>query len=88
MTKTISKKVTNTTVKMATIELVDGEVITTELEPLILIGNVTMKNAQRKVDKEIGNQVRVLEVETETNVYEMLLNDFIKNSTIKGEMTE
>lgn len=85
MTKTIARKITKSTVKLATIELVNGEVITTELDDLILTGKVTPEQAQKIVDKEVGSQARVLEVETVTNTYEMSLQDFIKNSTIKGD---
>lgn len=82
---TIKRKITHTTVSIATVEMIDGEIFTNQLEDLVLNGNVSIEKAQKIVDKEIGNKAMVLEVNTETNVYEMSVENFIKNSTIKGD---
>jgi hypothetical protein len=50
---------------------------------MVLVGNVPSEKAQKILTKEMGVGVSVLDVEVQTEVYEMAVEDFIKLATIK-----
>ena len=80
----MSKQVTKTIVKIASIEMVDGTPIANSLPDLELMGNVKMDKAQREVDKRFDNAT-VVQLETKKLIYEMEVEDFIKYATLKED---
>jgi len=87
--KTMSREVTKTTVKVAKMVVAEnGLPVAEPLEDVILIGNVSMEKAQRAVNKTHEGSVTVFGVETETQVYEMAVEDFIKHATLKVQEPE
>ena len=87
--KTMSREVTKTTVKVAKMVVAEnGLPVAEPLEDVILIGNVSMEKAQRAVNKSHEGSVTVFGVETETQVYEMAVEDFIKHATLKVQEPE
>ena len=86
--KMMQREVTTTFVKVAMIEIVDGEPKLVELPEEELVGNVSLEFAQRKLNKKYGQPVTIIELFADTKVYEMPLEDFIKHATIKEEVLE
>ena len=83
MRKTMTREVTKTTIKVAKLEMVDGEVKTIVLPDEIVIGNVRLERAQRMMNKKYGEPVTVLQVIPETIVYQMPVETFIEHATVK-----
>jgi hypothetical protein len=83
--KTMTKEVTSTTVKVAKMVMVEGSPKAETLPDEILIGNVTLENAQKHVSKKMGAGVTVFAVEPKTDVYEMSVEEFIKVATLRVE---
>jgi hypothetical protein len=82
MRKYMTKEVTKTTVKIASMEMVAGIPKAIPLPDVVLIGNVSLEKAQKEVNK-LHDRATVLNVESETVVYEMLVEDFIKVAKVK-----
>jgi hypothetical protein len=83
MRKVMTKEVTTTKVKVAKMEMVDGQPQAKWLPDEILLGNVNLEKAQKEVNKKHGQGVTVFEVAPETKVYEMDVNQFIELATVK-----
>lgn len=83
MRRMMTREVTKTTIKVAKLEMVDGEVKTVVLPDKTLIGNIRLERAQRIMNKEYGEPVTVLQVLPETITYEMPVETFIENATVK-----
>jgi hypothetical protein len=83
--KMMQREVTTTFVKVAMIEVVDGEPKMKTLPEEELVGNVSMEVAQRQLNKKYGQPVTILEVFADTKVYEMALEDFIQHASVKEE---
>lgn len=82
--KFMTKQVTKTTVKIAKMRLENGTPKAIPLDDLVLLGNISKSKAQRIVDKEYEGAT-VLETTTETLVYEMEVEEFIKLAKIKED---
>ena len=83
--KMMQREVTSTTVKLAKIDVVEGTPKMVTLPNEELIGNVSIDHAQRTLNKKFGQPVTILEVTTDTKVYEMAVEDFIKHASLKEE---
>lgn len=81
----MTKEVTTTTVKVAKMEMVDGLPQAVTLPDEVLLGNVSVEKAQKLVSKIYETPVTVFEVNAETQVYEMSVEDFIKVASLKVE---
>lgn len=84
MKQTISRTITETHVFYATVKIVGTE---PELEQAttVLFGKYESEQASKLLNKDSEHAVSVLEVEHKTKTYEMALEDFINNATIKEE---
>ena len=86
MRKLMTKEVTVSTIKMARMDIIDGKPVAIELEPVTVLGRITKEKAQREINKKdqiilkYPFPVTVYEVSTETDVYEMEVEDFIKQA--------
>lgn len=85
MRKMMTKEVTSTIVKVAKIDMVEGQPKAVELEPIILLGNIDLEKAQKVVAKQHGAGVTVLSVEADTKVYQAPVTEFLKIATLKVE---
>jgi len=85
MRKKMTKEVTKTTIKIAKVQNVDGQLTTEQLDDIIMIGNVSAEKAQKHVHKELGTNATVFGVEVSTEVYEMDVEEFIKYATLKQD---
>lgn len=83
MRKMMTKEVTSTIVKVAKIDMVDGQPKAVELEPIILLGNIDSEKAQKIVAKQHGVGVTVLSVEADTKVYQAPVTEFLKIAELK-----
>lgn len=83
MRKMITREVTSTTIKLGKMELVDGEVKAVTLPDLEVFGNVNLERANRIVSKKYDEPLTVLQVIPKVVTYEMPLDDFVANATIK-----
>ena len=83
MRKMMTKEITKTTVKIAKMTVENGEPKIHKLPDEILLGNVTMENAQKQLNKKIGEPVAILEIFPETTVYELPVDEFLKIAAIR-----
>jgi hypothetical protein len=83
MRKMMTKEVTSTVVKVARIEVEQGEPKLVELEPVILLGNIDSEKAQKIVAKQYGLGVTVLSVEADTKIYELEVAEFIQIARLR-----
>lgn len=88
MRKMMTKEVTSTLVKVAKMEMVEGQPKAIALPDEILLGNVSLEKAQKTISKKLGAGATVFEVSPETVVYEMPVEEFIKVATVKAEENE
>lgn len=85
MRKMMTREITKTTIKVAKLEMVDGEVKSIVLPDETVIGNIRLERAQRMMNEKYGEPVTVLQVIPETTVYEMPIETFIENATVKED---
>jgi Histone-like Protein p6 len=88
MRKLMTKEVTTTTLKLAKMQMVEGQPVATALEDEILLGNVSLEKAQQFATKKHGAGVTVFEAVADTKVYELSVEDFIKHASVKEEQIE
>jgi hypothetical protein len=88
MRKMMTKEVTSTTIKLAKMEMVEGLPQAVTLPDEVVIGNVSVEQAQRLVTKKHGVGATVFEVIPQTEVYEMSVEEFIKVASLKVEEQE
>lgn len=82
MKKVMQKEVTQTTIKMARIEVLEGETKLVELPEVVQLGNVSKEKAQKWATKEHGAGTTVTHVEPNALRYEMEVLEFIKLATL------
>lgn len=86
MRKKITKQVVTTKVHVTKIDVVEGDLKNKELEPLYHRGRLNMDRANRLANKKYPNQlIAVTKLETKTDTYEMDLDAFIEQATLKEE---
>lgn len=85
MRKTMTREITSTNVKLASIELVEGKAELIELPSEKILGNVDLEKAQKLANKKFDRKVTVLAVEPETTVYEMDVELFMELASVKEE---
>lgn len=79
----LTRTLVTSTIKLAEIQVIDGEVHSLELEPMVVSGNVDVKKATRLAQKHYkGKQVAVLDIEKTKTKYAMKVEDFIANAEI------
>ena len=83
MRKMMTKEVTSTTVKCAKMVTENGMPKAEKLEDIVLLGNVSLEQAQKHVLKNIGQGVSVFEVVADTVTYQMPVEEFIQLASIK-----
>ena len=88
MRKMLTKEVTSTTIKLAKMEVNEGQVQAVTLPDEIVLGNVSLEKAQQIVNKKHGKGITVFSVEADTKVYEMPVEEFIKVASLKVEQLE
>lgn len=88
MRKFMTKDVTQTTVQVAKIEMVEGKPVATTLPQLNLLGNVSLEKAQKEAKKLHGEGVSVFEVQADTTTYQLSVEDFMKYAHVKPEPIE
>ena len=77
--KKIKREVTTTTVKVALVEANNGQLVSTEQEPITLVGNPNDKTLHNYlVDQFKEKQFVILSKVSQTQVYEMPVLDFIR----------
>lgn len=78
MKKVMQKEVIQTTIKMARIEVIDGQTQLVELPEAVQLGNISKERAQKWATKEYGQGTTVTHVEPNALRYEMEVLEFIK----------
>lgn len=87
--ETVSKEISETKIKLVENKVVDGQVVNEELPELTVMGKMNNAQAMRFVKKEFkGRSLLVLSVITESKNYEMPLETFLANASIKEEVKE
>ncbi len=82
MRKIMTKEVKKTEVKMARLEMQDGQPVAIPMEDEVLLGNVTLEKAQKIMGKKYPG-VTVLEVIPSTVTYQMEVEKFIQLADVK-----
>ena len=85
MRRMMTREVTKTTIKVAKMEMQDGQPKAVALPDKVVIGNIRLERAQRMVQKDYDEPVTVLQVIPETTTYEMPVETFIEQATIKED---
>ncbi|UOX39804.1 histone-like protein [Bacillus phage Chedec 11] len=88
MRKMVQREITHTKVNLARMVLKDGEVSAELLEPVTLVGNLSVEQAQREINKreEFKEQAaQVIGVEPNTQLYELPLDVFLELGTVKED---
>jgi len=80
--KTMTREITTTLVKSAQIIMEDGEPKAISLPDESFVGNLSMEQAQRRINKMYENAT-VTEVQADTQTYEMPVRQFMEQATIK-----
>jgi hypothetical protein len=88
MRKMLTKEVTKTTVKLAKIVVENGLPQAVALPDEVILGNVQLENAQKQLNKKIGEPVTILQLLPTTETYEMPVEEFIQLATIKAVVAE
>jgi hypothetical protein len=83
MRKMMTKEVTITTVKIAKMESQNGLPKAISLPDEVMLGNVSLEQAHKHVFKKFGSSVTVFEVQPETRVYELEVEEFIKVARVR-----
>ena len=84
MRSTITRTLTQNTIRPAKIELVGDTPVVTPLDPVIVYGNVSKEEAKREVVKVYGKDdtIVVAKIETEDKFFEISVADFIKYAKV------
>ena len=86
MRKMVQREITHTKVNLARMVLKDGEVSAELLEPVTLVGNLSVEQAQREINKREefkGQTAQVVGVEPNTQLYQLPLDVFLELGTVK-----
>jgi len=83
----MSKEVTKTVVKVATMEMVEGLPVAKPLDDVTMLGNVSLEKAQKEMNRLIGHNVTVFNVQPETVTYELAVEDFINVASVKVDQS-
>lgn len=83
MRKFMTKEVTKTTVKVAQITKGEnGLPVATNLDDVVLVGNVALEKAQKEVAKRFDHPVTVFGVEPSTQLYRLSVEEFLSIATL------
>lgn len=83
----MTREITKTTVKVAKMEIQEGNPVAVALPDEVFIGNISQQRAQRMIDK-IHTGATVLEVQPDTKTYEMPVEQFLEQATVKEPKEE
>lgn len=83
--KMMTKEVTFTTCKVAEMQVVEGKPQVVELDSERFMGNLSEQKLVKEISKMLGKTITVYDIQTETNTYEMAVEDFIKHAKIKKD---
>lgn len=86
--KTLTREVTKTTVKLGRVVTENGVPQFESLEDIVLLGNVDAEKAQKQASKMFDFPVTVIEVQADTVVYQMPVEEFMKHATIREDGDE
>lgn len=81
MRKHMTKLVTQTVVQCAKMEAKNGKPVAIPMDDIVLLGNVSLKRAQKQIKKEYGENVVALSARAKTIKYQMAVEDFISVAT-------
>lgn len=81
MRKYMTKLVTQTIIQCAKMETKDGQPVAIPMDDVVLLGNLSLKRAQKEIKKEYGDNVVALSAKARTIRYEMAVEDFISVAT-------
>jgi hypothetical protein len=86
--KMVTREITSTTIKVADMQIENGQPVAVALPDEVLIGNVTLEKAQKELNKKYGRTVTVFGLTVNTHSYEMPVETFLEFATIKTEQEE
>lgn len=86
MRKYLTREITKTTVKAVKTEIFNGEVVNNHLEYEVLVGNVTLEQAQKELTKKYGHGVVVVSVQASSQSYRMEVSQFIELAELVEEV--
>lgn len=81
--KMMTKEVTFTSVRIAKMEVQNGQGVIVNLPDETIIGHVSLEQAQRILNKKHGEPVTIFELTVNTTKYEMPVDEFITLASVK-----
>ena len=84
MRKFITKEIKKTTIEVVDIQIVDGAPVSKAVDPIEVMGTITMERANAKARNLYrGQMVAVIGLKEEVTVYQMPIEQFLELATIK-----
>lgn len=81
MRKTIIRTITATTIESAIVTFKDGKPSAKNNEPITVNGVIAEDKALKEIRKKYGENAQVTGIKSVDDVYEISVEDFIKNAT-------
>jgi hypothetical protein len=89
MRKFITKEIKKTTIEVVDIQIVDGAPVSKAVDPIKVMGAITMERANAKARNLYrGQMVAVIGLKEEVTVYQMPIEQFLELATIKEKEDE
>lgn len=86
MRNTIKKEIFYTTCRVAEMQVIDEKPTVVERDPERFIGKVSHANIARNLKKMYGKTLVPYDIQTESETYELSIEDFMKYATkIEGD---
>lgn len=84
----INREITVTKVTAAKMNLVEGAPVAEQLEPITLVGNLSLEKANKEVKKIYGDGATAFTVEANTHKYRIPTDVFIQHAEVVTEEQE
>ena len=89
MRKFITKEIKKTTIEVVDIQIVDGAPVSKAVDPIEVMGTITMERANAKARNLYrGQMVAVIGLKEEVTTYQMPIEQFLELATIKEPEVE
>ena len=89
MRKFITKEIKKTTIEVVDIQIVDGAPVSKAVDPIEVMGTITMERANAKArNLQREQMVAVIGLKEEVTVYQMPIEQFLELATVKEPEVE
>lgn len=85
MRKFMTREITSTEIQSAEIVIENGVPVVHNLEPVVMLGNVSKEKAEKHLTKKFGRPVQVISVQADTKQYKLDIEKFLEVATVVGD---